>query len=131
MQLVAPVVLVREVPAGTPVGYGGSFVTTRPARIGVCPIGYADGLPRAAEVLSPRVIHGKTTFSVPVAGHICMDQTMLDLTGTPAAVGDTVVFLSDPRPIAAACGTIPYEILTAVSRRVKRIPKELYHDRLL
>ena len=124
LRLQAPVVQIRDLPAGTPVGYGGAFVTQRPTKLGVCPLGYGDGLPRAAEGLSVTAVHKKTTFSVPVVGHICMDYTMVDLTDTPLAVGDTVIFFDDPRPMAAHVGTIPYEILTAVSPRVERVRKE-------
>ena len=107
----------------SPVGYGGAFVTRRPTKVGICPLGYGDGLPRAAEGFAVRLMHGKKAFFAPIIGHICMDQTLLDLTGTPAAIGDTVIFFDDPRPLAAHVGTIPYEILTAISHRVERKKK--------
>lgn len=120
MALSAPVVQLRRLPQGTPVGYGGAFVTRRPTLVGICAIGYGDGLPRAAEGYTATLLHGKKAFSAPVIGHICMDQTMLDLTDAPAIPGDRVLFWDDPRSLAAHVGTIPYEILTAVSPRVER-----------
>lgn len=123
MTLSAPVVQLRHLPEGTPVGYDGAFVTKRPTLVGVCAIGYGDGLPRAAEGYTATLLHGKEAFSAPVIGHICMDQTFLDLTDTPAAPGDRVLLWDDPRPLAAHVGTIPYEIFTAVSPRVERKKK--------
>ncbi|MBQ9802501.1 MAG: alanine racemase [Clostridia bacterium] len=122
LTLTAPIIQIHEVPCGTPVGYGGSFVTARPSRIGTLPIGYGDGLIRrfGKAVGHMTVTHGKTAFSAPVAGRICMDHTMLDLTDTPAEVGDRVTVLDDPRPVANALGTIPYEILTSLSQRIIR-----------
>ena len=123
MRLQAPVIQLHSLPAATPVGYGGAFVTRRPTTLGVCPLGYGDGLTRSAEGFTVRLLHGGKAFFAPVVGHICMDQTLLDLTDTPAALGDTVVFFDDPRPLAAHTGTIPYEILTAISHRVERQTK--------
>ncbi|MBE6595953.1 MAG: alanine racemase [Ruminococcaceae bacterium] len=123
MALLAPIVQIHEVPAGVPVGYGGAFVTKGQSRIGVCPIGYADGYPRGAENVPITLLHQNQTFSIPVAGHICMDQTMVDLSETPAEVGDHILFWQDPRPLARHLHTIPYEILTAVSCRVERKKK--------
>ncbi len=124
LSVTAPIVQLRTVPAGTPVGYGGSFVTERESLVGICPIGYGDGLFRAAERLPVTLIHGNRRFSLPVLGHICMDQTMVDLTNTPAVTGDSVVFLENAAHAATALGTIPYEILTSLSPRVERRGKE-------
>ena len=82
---------IREVPPGTPVGYGGTFVTTRRSRLGLVPVGYADGLARelwhGAEVLVRGV-------RVPIVGQISMNQTILDLTVLPEVLhGDEVVLL--------------------------------------
>lgn len=121
LTLTAPVVQIREVAAGTPIGYGGAFVTSRPSRIGTVPLGYGDGIPRAFGTQAVRVFHKDVPFFAPIAGRICMDQTMLDLTDTAAEVGDRVIFFDDPRQPAAATGTIPYEILTALSSRIGRV----------
>ena len=121
MSLFAPIVQIHEVPAGTPVGYGGDFVTERPSRIGTLPIGYADGFWRAMRGFPLTLLSGGGEYTVSPAGRICMDQTMVDLTDTPARVGDRICLWSDASRPAAHVGTIPYEILTAVSPRVERL----------
>lgn len=123
LSLTAPVVQIHAVPRGTPVGYGGRFVAKRDSRIATVPLGYADGFSRALTDFSVTVLHEKSRFFCPVVGSVCMDQLMLDVTGTPAAPGDTVLLFEDPRPVAAALGTIPYEVLTALSERVTRHKK--------
>lgn len=120
LRLVAPIVQTHRVPRGTHVGYGGEFVTARPSRIGTCPIGYADGIARAFSGGTVTVFHKQMPYEVRVVGRICMDQLMLDLTGTPAKVGDRVLLFDDPRPMANALHTIPYEILTSIGARVAR-----------
>lgn len=120
LRLFCPVVQIRAVESGTPVGYGGSFVTARPSRIGVLPVGYADGLTRALRGLTVRVFCQNGVYHAPLVGQICMDQCMVDLTDTPARVGDTVCPLFDLPAAAARAGSIPYEILTAISTRVER-----------
>lgn len=121
LSLHAPVICLRQVPAGTPVGYGGDFVTTRPSLIGTLPIGYGDGFCRALGTQPVTLCHEKQRFSVPVAGRICMDHTMVDLTDTPAAPGDRVCLWENAAAPAQALGTIPYEVLSALSPRVKRL----------
>ena len=113
---------IREVPEGQSIGYGRKSYTTRPSRIAVIPVGYADGLNRH---LSNRVgnvfIKGKR---VPIIGNICMDTCMIDITGIDAREGDTVTIFGDGATViemAEALGTIPYEIMTSVSTRVKRV----------
>lgn len=120
LRLVAPIVQIHRVPKGTPIGYGGDFVTARPSRIGTCPIGYADGIARAFSGGTVTVFHKNTPSGVRVVGRVCMDQLMLDLTDTPAKVGDRVLLFDDPRPMANALHTIPYEILTSIGARVAR-----------
>ena len=114
----------HRVPAGTPIGYGGDFVTERPSFIGTCPVGYADGFPRALSGFSVTVCSGGKTFRAPVVGRVCMDQLMLDLTGIPAAPYDRVVLWDNAQAPADFAGTIPYEILTALSDRVVRERKK-------
>ena len=121
LSLYAPVVQIRAVPSGTPVGYGGDFVTARPTRIGTLPIGYADGFCRRLSGFSVTLLHAGRCFSAPVVGRISMDQLTLDLTDTPAAVGDLVRLWSSATQPASYLQTIPYEVLTALSRRVRRI----------
>lgn len=125
MQLTAPIISIKSFPAGTPIGYGGAFVTTRTSHIGTLPIGYADGLMRSLEGLTVRVLCKKEAFFAPLVGHICMDQSMIDLTDAPrATVGDRVHLFYDINAAAKHCGSIPYEILSAVSSRVERREKE-------
>lgn len=120
LTLTAPIVQIHEVPPGTPVGYAGAFVTERKSKIGTVPLGYGDGFSRALAAFPLTLIHGKKQYRVPVAGRICMDQTMVDLTGTPAKEGDTVSVFGDVTEAARAAGTIPYEILTALEARLPR-----------
>lgn len=120
LSLHAPLIQLRAVPAGTPVGYGGALVTKRPSLIGTLPVGYGDGFCRALSKTAVTLWHGEHSFSVPVAGRICMDHTMVDVTDTPAEVGDTVCLWQDASAPAAALDTIPYEVLTALSPRVER-----------
>lgn len=113
---------IKTVPAGETIGYGRHTTLTEARTIAVIPIGYADGFDRrlsnyAGEV----VVRGQ---KCPVVGNICMDQAMIDITGTDAQVGDNVEIFGDKQPLqhlADLLGTIPYEILTSVSRRVQRV----------
>jgi len=116
---------VRDVRAGQALGYGGTYVTKAPARIGVLPVGYADGLNRGLSD-GGRVIVRE--HYAPIVGRISMDLTLVDVTGIPgASVADEVVLLGsedrlnvDAREHAELAHTIPYEILCAISKRVPR-----------
>lgn len=123
MRVLSPIVQLRRVKRGTPVGYDGTFVATRDSRIGVLPIGYADGLPRDARGLLVAKTHEDRRFLAPFAGLVCMDQCMIDLTDVPAKEGDTVCVISDFGAFAARRGGTPYESLTAISSRVARRQK--------
>ncbi|HET9571376.1 MAG TPA: bifunctional UDP-N-acetylmuramoyl-tripeptide:D-alanyl-D-alanine ligase/alanine racemase [Bacteroidales bacterium] len=113
---------IRELEAGQSVGYSRKGMLFRTSRIATLPIGYADGLDRhlgngAGEVL----IHG---HRAPFIGNICMDACMVDVTDILAEEGDEVLIFGDGltlSEVAGKLGTIPYEILTSVSNRVKRI----------
>lgn len=121
MALKSRVAVVRDLAPGTSVSYGRTYFTTRKSRIAVLPLGYADGLHRALsnrmEVLTP---YGRAKQ----VGRICMDMCMIDVTDLPEVksgdeveiFGKNVLCAED----AAACGTIPYELLCAVSKRVPR-----------
>ncbi|HJQ84943.1 MAG TPA: alanine racemase, partial [Candidatus Binatia bacterium] len=121
MRLQTAIAQLRRVPAGRAVSYAGTFVTTRPSAIGTLPVGYADGYHRLASNRAAVVVRGRRA---PVAGRVCMDHTMIDVTDVPgAAAGDRVVLFGDgvgADELAAWCDTIPYEVLTAVGRRVPR-----------
>ena len=105
------------------IGYGRhGKIASEGTVIATIPVGYADGIDR-------HLSRGKASFMlngrrVPTIGNVCMDMCMLDITGVPAQVGDTVtIFGEDPTisELAAALDTIPYEIITSVPRRIKRI----------
>jgi Alr-MurF fusion protein len=113
---------IKYIPKEDTVGYNRRGVLTRDSLIGLIPIGYADGLDRKLGNRNGQVIvKGK---KVPFIGDICMDISMIDVTDTGAAEGDEVIVFGEGNPIeqlAGQVGTIPYEILTNVSSRVKRI----------
>lgn len=125
MQLTAPVIQVRELPPGRAVSYGQTFVTTRPTRVAVLRIGYADGYDRRLSNTGFVVLHGTRA---PVIGRVCMDVTMVDATNIPTvAVGDRALLwgrrADDVLPlehVAGAAGTIAYEFLVRLGKRVQR-----------
>jgi alanine racemase len=125
MSLETRVMAVRRVASGTPLGYGGSFVTERPSTIAVLPIGYHDGLRRSFSGRVSVLLRGK---EAPIVGSVSMDLTLVDATGCGASPGERVVCLGADagRRVAAwdlarAAGTIPYEILCGIGSRVPRI----------
>lgn len=113
---------VKTVAAGETIGYGRHTTLHEDRQIAVIPIGYADGFDRRFSNYGGEVIvRGKRC---PVVGNVCMDQAMVDVTGTDAHVGDIVEVFGDHLPLqelSDRLGTIPYEVLTSVSRRVKRV----------
>jgi len=114
---------VRKITAGSSVGYNRAFVASAEMLTGVVPIGYADGFDRKLGNGNYHVrINGAL---VPVIGDVCMDMLMVDLSGVPEAqVGDEVIVFDQQTPVtgmAKKLGTIPYEVLTSVSPRVKRV----------
>jgi alanine racemase len=113
---------IKHIPAGDSIGYNRHGRAEHDMRIGIVPIGYADGLSRLLGNGNGKFyVNGR---QVPVVGDICMDMCMLDLTDVEAAEGDLVVIFDaehDINDIARACQTIPYEIMTRVSQRVKRV----------
>ena len=113
---------IRDVYPGESVGYGRKGVITRPSRIATIPVGYADGIDRRlSNGVGEMFAGGKR---VPVIGNVCMDICMLDVTDCEVKVGDEVEIFGNNisvREIAQKMGTIEYEILTSVSRRVKRV----------
>ncbi|MBF0181150.1 MAG: alanine racemase [Magnetococcales bacterium] len=119
------VVAVREVEAGTPLGYGHDFVTRRASRIGVLPVGYADGYSRCMQGLARVLIGGARA---PVVGRISMDLTLVDLTDhAGAGIGAPVTLLGEQaggfigiEEMAEWMGTIPYEVLCRLGARLPR-----------
>jgi alanine racemase len=120
------VVTVRSVPAGTEVGYNGTFVATEPMRLALIAAGYGDGLDRKLGNRFSLLVRGARA---PIVGRISMDQTVLDVTEIPGVEpGDEVVILGTQgsESISAfdharAAGTIPWEVFTRISARVPRI----------
>ena len=113
---------VKTVKAGETIGYGRHTTLSEDRTIAVIPIGYADGFDRRFSNYGGSVwVRGKRC---PVVGNVCMDQAMVDVTGADARPGDIVEVFGEHMPLqelADKLGTITYEILTSVSRRVKRI----------
>jgi alanine racemase len=120
--LKSAILQIRELKAGETVGYNRKGVLRRDSRIACVPIGYADGLDR-------RLSNGGGTFCVngmlcPIVGNISMDVTIIDVTDAAAEEGDSVIIFGKEisvESIAEKLDTIPYEILTSVSPRVKRV----------
>lgn len=117
----------KSVPAGTAISYGGTYVTKRPSIIATLPIGYADGYDRAYSNRAHVLIRGARAL---IAGRVCMDMCMADVTDVPGVqVGDEVVLLGKQQgqqisveELATLSDTIPYEILCGVGARVPRVP---------
>ena len=113
---------IKEVSKENTVGYGRMGVLSEDTRIGIIPIGYADGFSRKLSNGVGKLLVNGTLC--PVVGNVCMDMSMIDLTNVAASEGDTVVIFGNEHPVselAQQLDTIPYEILTTVSRRVKRV----------
>lgn len=116
------VVMVKEVPAGTEVGYGGTFVASRPTKIATVPVGFADGYSRSLSNRGMVKINGRTA---PIIGRVCMDQFMVDVTDLPEVKrGDTVTLLDDELSVLWMADLLEKnvdEIVCDISKRVPRI----------
>ncbi|WKN47642.1 alanine racemase [Nocardioides sp. Arc9.136] len=118
LTLTAPVVSVRRVPAGTPVGYGHAHRTQRATHLGLLAVGYADRLPRAASGRAEALVAGRRR---PLVGRVSMDQVVVDLGDRPVDLGEPVTLLGpgdagEPtaQEWAAWAGTIPHEVVTGL-----------------
>jgi alanine racemase len=126
MSLHSRVVMLKTVPAGTPLGYGLAFTTARESRIATFPIGYADGLRRLHSNNGHVLIRG---HYAPIVGRVSMDLTIVDVTDIPGAeVGDEALLMGEQsglrisaEDLAEQIGTISYEIVTGISARVPRL----------
>ena len=120
------ITLLRQVPAGRSVSYGGTFVTPAPMRIATVCAGYADGYARHLSNVGAEVLIGGRRC--PLLGRVTMDQILVDVSAVPqAAVGDEVVLIGSQggeeitaAELAVKAGTIPWEIFTTISSRVVR-----------
>ncbi len=116
---------VKELPAGSYVGYGAAYRTAGPERIAVIPVGYADGFRRSPQHWGEVLVRGRRA---PIVGRICMDQTMINVTHIPGVrLGDEVVLIGaqgadriTAEEVAGRLGTINYEVVSAILARVPR-----------
>jgi alanine racemase len=126
MQVHARVTLIREVGSGVGVSYGHRFRTSRPSRLAVVSIGYADGVPRQLSNRLEVLFEGRR---LPQVGTITMDQLVIDATESPGLdVGSVVTLLGEqegetitPGDWSERCGTIPWEILCGFKHRLPRL----------
>jgi len=120
------VVYLKDVPSGTPLGYGAAFHTRRPSRIATVPVGYADGLSRALSGRGRAIVRDRYAR---IVGNISMDLTLLDITDIAGVdVGDEVILIGKSAhcsitalEIAQQLGTVPYEVLCSIGKRVPRL----------
>jgi len=120
------VVFLKDVPSGTPLGYGAGFHTRRPSRIATVPVGYADGLSRALSNRGRAIVNDDYARLV---GQISMDLALLDVTDIPGVeVGDQVILIGSSehcritaQEIASEVDTVPYEVLCSIGKRVPRL----------
>ena len=121
VRLEAPVLQLREIPAGTPVGYGATWVAARPSRVATVAAGYADGYLRS---LSGKAFASFQGQPVPLIGRVSMDLVTFDATELPGLkAGDSLTLLGPgctPDEVAERAGTIGYEILTSLGARYRR-----------
>ncbi len=118
--------LVKEIPRGTPLSYGGTFVAPRKMRVATLTAGYGDGYPRAASNRAEVLLHGQRCR---VLGRVTMDQTLVDVSRLKRVrSGDEAVLIGKQgreeitaTELAAWCGTVPWEILTGITYRVPRV----------
>lgn len=125
LSLQSRIVAVKGLRAGEGTGYGMKTVVDRPTTVAVVPAGYADGLDLRLAGRGHMLVRGRRAA---IVGSVCMDMAMIDVTGTDAAPGDDVVILGqqddemmDVREMAAAVGTIPYELLCRLGARIQRV----------
>lgn len=121
MQLKSRITYIKQVEKGTPIGYSRTFTAPEAMKIATLPIGYADGYMRAFSNKGIVMINGK---KAKVTGNVCMDQIMVDITDIEAKEGDEAVIYGEAftaDDAAAIIGTIGYELVCAVSKRVPRV----------
>lgn len=129
LSLVSHVSFVKEVEAGTPISYGGTFVSDRPMRVATIPVGYGDGYPRSLSNKGYVLIHGKRAR---ILGRVCMDQFMADVTDIPETAfmdravlvgrdGDEEITVDE---LADLSGRFNYEFVCCLGKRIPRIYKK-------
>jgi alanine racemase len=123
------IVFMKDIPAGQGVGYGGTWRSRRPTRLAIVPLGYHDGMKRGLANGGEALLRGRR---VPVAGQVSMDYSTLDITAVPGArVGDPVTLIGADgedrlgvEEVSQQAGTIPYDVLCGLGRRVVRVARE-------
>jgi alanine racemase len=130
LRLSTRIMAIHDIPVGTPVSYGGLWRASRPSRIATLPVGYADGYPR--HVRDAVALVGSRR--VPIVGAVCMDMLMIDVTDVPpadAGLGSVVTLIGRDGAeqitideLAGWAGTLNYEILCGISKRVPRILRD-------
>jgi alanine racemase len=126
MTVATKILSIRNVPKGTPISYGRTFVTKKQSRIGVLPLGYADGYSRLFSNNADVLVRGERA---PIVGRVCMDLTMVGVSGIKGVKeNDEVVLIGKQgrgeitaQELAERAGTIPYEILTSIGSRAQRV----------
>jgi len=122
MHLESSIIAIRELAPGEAIGYGGTFITERPTRVGVVALGYADGYPQDAPAGTPVLAHGQRTRLI---GRVSMDMLTIDLTDIPhAGIGSPVEFWGrtlSVNEVARHTRSSPYRLLSGL-KRVKRGP---------
>ncbi len=126
MEIKSHVAFLKEVPAGTGIGYNATYVTKAPRVIATVPVGYGDGYPRALSNCGRVLVHGK---SAPIVGRVCMDQMMIDVTDIPEVKrGDTVTLMGTDgeelitaEEIGALSHSFHYEMVCNVGKRIPRV----------
>ncbi len=122
MTLKTKIAFLKTVPPGTPISYGGTFVSDRETAVATLPVGYGDGFSRLLSGRGEVLIHGRRA---PLIGRVCMDMCMIDVSNVEGVIpGSEVVLFGEGLSvdeIAAMVGTINYEIVCAVGKRVPRI----------
>ncbi len=124
LSLKSQIVSIKKINTGESVSYNRKFIAQSETLIGIVVIGYADGYPRAASNNMNVIVNGKFA---PIIGNICMDYLMINLNGIDAKIGDEVTLIGSQNnltisadDLAKTCGTIPYEIITTIGKRIPR-----------
>jgi alanine racemase len=121
MSLIGKIIQIRKVSKGEAISYGASFVPTKDMRVAIVSLGYADGLPRALSNQGHAIVN---EHKVRIVGRICMDYTLIDVSGLRVTCGDEVEFWGEnvlADDLADMLNTISYELVTGVGQRVKRV----------
>lgn len=116
----------KKLPKGSKIGYGGTYVAKKPFRLGILPIGYADGFPRSLSNRGSALVNG---VICPVRGRVCMNVTMVDVTDVPRVkAGDRATIIGKNHnaeitadQVARQAGTISYELVSRINPAIPRI----------